>query len=310
MKVSVAICTYNGERFLKTQINSILDQTVPVDEIVVCDDCSSDETKEILAEYKKQHPEIFKIHFNKVNLRSVKNFEKAISLCENEIIFLSDQDDIWNQNKVELFLEYFEKFPAIDVISSNAFIIDENDHIIDTNTIWDVVNFLEKRKIIYNYFKIFSLIGNFATGANMAFRKDFIESALPFPEKKFHHDEWIALVSSSDDKFDFIREKTSSYRVHDSQQVGGVFFNKDKNTESQLSERFNVYNEKDSFRLLKRRFSILKDKRQKIFSIIDYQKNEVFVKNLKLIDDYEFYLKEKLKKDSFLKYQIFKFLYF
>jgi glycosyltransferase involved in cell wall biosynthesis len=310
MKVSVAICTYNGERFLKKQINSILNQTVPVDEIVVCDDCSTDITKEILIDYKKQFPEIFKIHFNDVNLRSVKNFEKAISLCQNEIIFLSDQDDIWTRNKVEIFLTYFEKHPTIDVVSSNAFIIDENDNIIDKNTIWDVANFLKKRKIIYNYFKIFSLIGNFATGANMAFRKDFIESALPFPEKNFHHDEWIALVSSSDDKFDFIREKTSSYRVHESQQVGGVFFNKDKNTESQLSERFNIYNKNDSFRLLKRRFSILKDKRKKIFSITDYQKNEVFIKTLKLIDDYEFYLKEKLKKDSFLKYQILKLLYF
>lgn len=310
MKVSVAICTYNGERFLKKQINSILNQTIPVDEIIVCDDCSSDETKEILVEYNKQLPEIFKIHFNDVNLRSVKNFEKAISLCQNEIILLSDQDDIWNQNKVELFLKHFEKHPDTDVISSNAFIIDENDTIIDTNTIWDVVDFLEKRKIIYDYFKIFSLIGNFATGANMAFRKDFIKSTLPFPEKEFHHDEWIALVSSSTDKFNFIREKTSSYRVHTSQQVGGVFFNKDKNTESQLSERFNIYNENDSFRLLKRRFSILKYKRKKIFFNIDYQNNEIFIKMLQLIDNYELYLKEKLKKESFLKYQIFKFLYF
>lgn len=310
MKVSVAICTYNGERFLKKQIDSILNQTIAVDEIVVCDDCSSDGTKEILAKYSKQLPAIFRIHFNETNLRSVKNFEKAISLCQNEIIFLSDQDDIWCENKVELFLEYFEKHPDIDVISSNAFIIDENDNIIDKNTIWDVVSFLEKRKINYNYFKIFALIGNFATGANMAFRKDFIESTLPFPEKKFHHDEWIALISSSANKFNLIREKTSFYRIHESQQVGGVFFNKDKNTESQLSARFNIFNENDSFRLLKRRFCILKEKRKKIFSINNYQKNEIFMKNLKLIDNYESYLKEKLKKKSFLKYQIFKFLYF
>ena len=87
MKTSVALCTFNGEKYLRKQLDSILEQTVAVDEIVVCDDLSTDATLSILNQYKETFPNIFKIHANEKNLRSVKNFEKAISLCENEIVF-------------------------------------------------------------------------------------------------------------------------------------------------------------------------------------------------------------------------------
>lgn len=86
-KISVALCTYNGEKFIHQQIDSILNQSLKVDEIVVCDDGSTDETQNILAKYQNKYPSIFKIHINEKNLRSVKNFEKAISLCSGEIIF-------------------------------------------------------------------------------------------------------------------------------------------------------------------------------------------------------------------------------
>ena len=108
-KISVALCTYNGEKYLHQQIDSILNQTVPVHEIVVCDDGSNDQTSKILTQYQTKFPEVFKIHFNTENLRSVKNFEKAISLCTGDIIFLSDQDDIWEENKVEVFIKYFDE---------------------------------------------------------------------------------------------------------------------------------------------------------------------------------------------------------
>ena len=88
MKISVALCTYNGEKFLKEQINSILQQSIHVDEIVICDDCSIDSTKEILDEFLQDFPNIFKIYINEINLRSNKNFEKAIKLCSGDFIFL------------------------------------------------------------------------------------------------------------------------------------------------------------------------------------------------------------------------------
>ena len=134
MKTSVALCTYNGEKFLKEQLDSILNQTVKVDEIVVCDDGSTDATVSILNSYKEAFPSIFRVYQNEKNLRSVKNFEKAISLCENEIIFLCDQDDVWKPEKVSVFLEKFRENTDVDVFASNAEIVDENDSVIDKNT--------------------------------------------------------------------------------------------------------------------------------------------------------------------------------
>lgn len=225
MKTSVALCTYNGEKYIKQQLDSILKQTVPVDEIIVCDDGSTDTTISIINSYQKQYPEIFKVHINEQNLRSVKNFEKAVSLCTNEIIFLSDQDDIWIDEKVQIYLNHFNKNPNISVIASNGYGIDENDNILNVITIWDVIPFIRKTGKELNYFEIISFSGNIATGATMAIKKDFIQKTIPFPMvPEFHHDEWIALIAASENKFDFLDTKTFYYRQHQNQQVGGVFF--------------------------------------------------------------------------------------
>ena len=109
MKLSVALCTFNGEIFLKEQLDSILNQSINIDEIIVCDDQSTDNTKQILESYKKDNPDLFKIYYNEKNLRSNKNFEKAIKLTSGDYIFLSDQDDIWKENKVEETLAVFKK---------------------------------------------------------------------------------------------------------------------------------------------------------------------------------------------------------
>lgn len=310
MKTSVALCTYNGEKFLKKQIDSILNQTIPVDEIVICDDVSTDSTVFILNSYKEKFPTIFKIHINEKNLRSVKNFEKAISLCENEIIFLCDQDDFWKPEKVSLFLEKFRENSEIDVFASNANIIDDKDKVIDKNTIWDVVSFLDKKNIQYDFFTIFSVVGNLATGANMAFRKSFISNALPFPEKYFHHDEWISLFASSNKRFGFLQEKPSFYRIHETQQVGGVFFDRNKNTEMSLLNRFNVYNECTNFGEIKRKIRSVKQNRKKFILANKFNKNQVFSEALRIINNFEINLKKDLKSKSYLKFLFFKLFYF
>ncbi|WP_292009520.1 glycosyltransferase family 2 protein [Chryseobacterium sp.] len=310
MKTSVAMCTFNGERFLKKQLDSILSQTIPIDEIIICDDSSTDGTQKILSEYQIQFPHLFKVYINDDTLKSVKNFEKAISLCTNDIIFLSDQDDLWLPSKVESFFKIFQKSTEIDVIASSAYIIDENENRINKNTIWDIFSFFKARNIQYKYFEIFNLIGNTATGANMAFRKSIINEIIPFPDQHYHHDEWIALVSSLKNRFYFLDEKTGSYRIHDLQQIGGVFFDNKKNEKSRLIQRFNPYNPDDSLRLLKRRFSILKKEKNKILSIKNYHNNHTFAEMLQSIEDYEVYLKTHLKQTRPIAYQIFKLLYF
>lgn len=108
------------------------------------------------------------------------------------------------------------------------------------------------------------MIGNIATGANRAFLKKIVNNILPIPEKNFHHDEWIALVYLMIALL-FVDDKINNYRIHSDQQVGGVFFDNKKNREDKLLQRFNIYNPNDDFRLLKRRFKILKDKKKQNF---------------------------------------------
>lgn len=241
MTSSVALCTYNGEKFLKQQINSILDQTLMVDEIVVCDDGSTDKTLEILEEYKKQFPNIFKIHINSQNLRSVKNFEKAISLCTNDIIFLCDQDDAWAKEKVENYILFFKKNTHINAVCSNGYGMDEKENILDVITVWDIIAEQKKKNPKLDYFEIINFIGNFATGASMALRKNFVSECLPFPElKDFHHDEWIALVAAYKNSFEFFPQKFFYYRQHEGQQVGGVFFKNSIKKRKQLLKYFSI----------------------------------------------------------------------
>ncbi len=254
MIISVALCTYNGEAFLQQQIDSILNQTLKVGEIIVCDDGSTDTTISILQKYSKNNPNLFKICINKINLRSVKNFEKAIGLCTGEIIFLSDQDDVWVENKVEKYVEHFNENPTIDVLASNGFCIDENNNVHEKYAIWDVPNFLTEQKVEFYYFKIISYLENIATGASFAFRKKITQKIVPFPILNgFHHDEWIAIVSSYNNSFEMLHEKYFYYRIHNSQQVGGVFFEKNKKIKKSLTNIFNFENHEISLLVYKKR---------------------------------------------------------
>ena len=105
---------------MEHQLNSILNQTVKVDEIVVCEDHSTDNTKEILEKYNKANPGLFKILHNSQNLGSNKNAEKAIQHCNGDIVFLSDHDDEWLPNKVERTLQYFKQNPQINGVFQSA----------------------------------------------------------------------------------------------------------------------------------------------------------------------------------------------
>ena len=248
MKISVALCTYNGEKYIKEQIDSILNQTKKVDEIIVCDDRSSDKTIEILNEYAAANPNLFKIYINEQNLRSVKNFEKAITLCTGDIIFLSDQDDFWVNEKVEEYVDYFNLNPNITVLASNGYCINDDSQIEEKYAIWDVPVFLKEIGASYNYYDIINYVSNLATGASMAFRKEIVSDAVPFPIiKDFHHDEWIAIIATHKEEFALLDKKYFYYRTHHTQQVGGVFYDKTEKVKRKFTEIFDINNKNTSF---------------------------------------------------------------
>ena len=219
MKLSVALCTYNGSSFIEQQINSILNQSIKVDEIIICDDKSTDNTISILKKLQSNNPFISIIE-NKINIRSTKNFEKAISLSTGDYIFLSDQDDIWKSDKVEKILTIFNQNPSAEGVFSNADLIDENNVVFTAKTIWDSVFFFEKElKKPIDFFDIITKNGNIVTGATLCIKKEIKSFIIPISEENFH-DEWIASLLALRKTLFYSTENLISYRIHKNQQVG------------------------------------------------------------------------------------------
>ena len=219
MKISVALCTYNGEKFIEQQLNSILNQSIKVDEIIVCDDQSSDNTISIVKKLQAEHKCII-IFENETNLRSTKNFEKAIALTSGDYIFLADQDDLWKPEKVEKTISIFNENPSAEGVFSNAALIDENNVVFTDKTIWDSVFFYEKElsKPI-DFFDIITKNGNVVTGATLCIKKEVKSLVLPISEENFH-DEWIASLLALRKTLFYSTESLISYRIHSLQQVG------------------------------------------------------------------------------------------
>ena len=221
--ISVALCTYNGEKYLPEQLESIVSQSVPVHELVVCDDGSQDRTLEILHQFSDKAPFPVRIFQNTVNLGSTKNFEKCLSLCQGDILFLCDQDDIWRADKVEKQVGYLEENPHVDAVFSDARVIDDLSRPTQS-TIWQEVEFNESPQRLWKAGKAHEILfeGFVVTGATLALRRSVLKQLVPFPVHvpKLIHDAWIALVLSLEGRIQFITEPLVSYRMHASQQVG------------------------------------------------------------------------------------------
>ena len=223
MKISVAICTYNGETYLRQQLDSFAAQTRLPDEAVICDDCSKDSTQQILKDFAEQSPFPVNLHFNEENLGFVKNFEKAIKLCAGEIIVLSDQDDIWEADKLETIEKKFAK-PEVGLVYADATVVDENLNMLD-KTMWQYVNFTDEQQKKFISGRAFDLLirdGHFL-GSSMAFRAKFRDLILPIPLDIYYlHDNWIALTVSAVAGCEIIRNRLIKYRQHRQQSSDGI----------------------------------------------------------------------------------------
>lgn len=216
------MCTHNGARFLPEQLASIVVQSRLPDEMVICDDCSKDETSNILEDFVKNAPFPVYLHFNHEQLGVTQNFARAISLCEGEIIALSDQDDVWLPNKLALIEQRFESDPKVGVVFSDAVLIDENGKLLGKR-MWEMLNLdseLKKKisgQVAFEIFDRFDLI----SGMTMAFRSQFKKLVLPIPGNiPLIHDGWLATMIAHVASFDLIDEALVKYRQHSSQQVG------------------------------------------------------------------------------------------
>ncbi len=237
IKISVALCTYNGAKFLREQLESIKTQTVLPDELVVGDDFSNDSTVSIIERFAESAPFPVRLKINENNLGSTVNFEQTILRCGGEIIFLCDQDDVWLPNKIETIIAEFEKEPEIGMIFTNAEIVDENlsSH---RKQFWKFNLLPEHRRKVGRgeFFEIF-LRGNIAIGATMAFRAKFRESFTPIPAHipNLIHDAWIALIIAAQASVKFIDTPLIKYRQHSGQQIGVNYEKQDRQTRYEKS---------------------------------------------------------------------------
>ena len=219
---SVALCTYNGEKYLRQQLESLVCQTKLPNELVVCDDGSTDGTVKILEEFKKKSPFELRIYVNNKNLGPSKNFEKAIRLCKGDIIFLCDQDDIWLPYKLEKIENIFKVRSDIGYIFSDALVVNEN-MVSKGYTMWNRLNFTKKEIEKFNKGLQLPILlkHNVVTGATLAIKKDVVKHFLPIP-RIWIHDAWIALsLSCTDIRGYALQDNLIKYRQHPRQVIGG-----------------------------------------------------------------------------------------
>ncbi len=221
-KISVALCTYNGARFLAEQLESFSAQTRAPDELVVCDDRSSDETPELVRRFAQKAGFPVTLHVNPENLGSTKNFEQAIQKCSGDVICLSDQDDIWLPRKIEVIEREFMASPRVGLVFSDAELIDDDSQLLNKR-LWDLT-FPPKRRARAKEDDLAETLldGNVVTGATAAFRAVFAGDIIPIPTDipNFIHDAWIALVISANAHTRFVQEPLILYRQHAGQQIG------------------------------------------------------------------------------------------
>lgn len=201
--ISVCMATYNGSKYIKEQIDSILCQLSEEDELVISDDHSTDATREIIDTYNDSRIKLF---LNELRKGVTHNFENALLHSKGNIIFLADQDDVWLPNKVSELTQFLIQ-GGYDVVTGNCALTDPDLHIIRSE--YYVTQSPLDKSVWGNFVKDLWL------GSCMAFRRHVLLATLPFPKKMAAHDLWIALYSQLHFKCGYYPKVLQLYRRHE-----------------------------------------------------------------------------------------------
>jgi glycosyltransferase involved in cell wall biosynthesis len=288
--ISIALTTYNGEMFLKKQLDSLYHQSYQNIEIVVSDDNSNDMTPDILKKYAKDKN--LKVIFNDKTSGITKNFEKAIQKCSGEYVCLCDQDDIWHKDKVETLLNCIRK-KEIDknipiIVHSESEIIDKNSNRTNKNLIGRAGNKKGLNNLLFGNPKV--------QGASSIINRKFCEEILPFPINLQIYDLYMSYFSDTLGQRYFIRRPLMKYRIHNNNAVGRL----DENTSKirkvltkkillyrkDEAETLTIFLEKYKNRLKKNDINLIND----YFSLINFEKS--YLRAMLLI------IKNKFKSDN------------
>jgi glycosyltransferase involved in cell wall biosynthesis len=218
--ISIAMCTFNGSRFLPEQLESIAAQCRRPDELVICDDGSSDGSVDIIKEFAIRVPFPVRIVVNRKRFGSTKNFEQAIQLCTGSLIALADQDDVWYRNKLDRIVKAFSQSESIIGTFSDADLIDVDSRPLSFR-LWETLAFDSEEQDLFAGGSAFRVLIRHpvVTGATLAFRKEYFDLVTPIPEDEIH-DRWISYLLAMHGSFAVISEPLIQYRRHPQQQVG------------------------------------------------------------------------------------------
>jgi len=222
-RLSIVICTYNGAAYLQAQLDSLLAQVRLPDEIVICDDGSTDATLDILqvfAERARLAGIEVRLLCNPDNFGYVGNFSAGLRQAVGDVLFLCDQDDVWRSDKLALMAARFDGDPQLLLLHSDARLVDANGKSLQCS-LFDALQLTlqEKRAIHAGHAFDVVLRRSFVTGATAALRRELVELALPVAQG-WVHDEWLAAVAAAAGRIDFIDALLIDYRQHDANQVG------------------------------------------------------------------------------------------
>lgn len=266
------MATYNGEKYLREQIDSILNQTIQDFELIICDDCSTDTTWNILLDYQVQDKRI-KCYRNEENLGFKKNFEKAIGLCTGEYIALSDQDDIWLPEHLEMLAKIIGD---ADIACGNSELIDKTGK--SSNKLLSEASDLY---VLYSYEKMtYRLLCyyNPFQGASMLIERNFLfEKALPMPAGVLYHDAWFAACACLSQGIQYTFNVVTLYRQHG------------KNASGQKKQWSVMYAIIQAFSSIFKKTEYTTDR----FAYIEEMKNRFFLsdKQKKILEECSMYLR-------------------
>ncbi len=220
--VAILMATYNGEKFLKAQLDSIFSQTYQNFKLYISDDKSSDSTVKIISKYQKKYPSKIFYTISKTNLGFLKNFEYLLDNCNEEYILLSDQDDIWLENKVKVQMHEMLKLNSLKkdtpcLVHSDLSVIDENGKLLH-NSYFKYRNYKLKSTKDLGH-----LLGPSGTmGNTILMNKKLKDLILPFPDKLDFHDYWIGLNCELFGVRKTINSQLVKYRAHSSNSSNSI----------------------------------------------------------------------------------------
>lgn len=303
--VRIIMATYNGEKYVREQIESILANTYTAWKMTICDDCSTDGTVSILKEYEEKYKDKIEVKCNNKNIGVVKNFLTAIKECDDDYIMLCDQDDVWRDTKIENAVRRMlseelngeerifnqKRKPAAECIPvvyfSDATVVDEELNTI--NSSFHKSSNLDITKLDLSHM----LMENKVIGCTMMFNKAVKNKITKLPNDIKMHDWWIALIGAAFGKIVYSKRKTVLYRQHNENVIG--------------VEEFSKYAKEAAATLESKKVNIIENEKQAL-AFLELYKNELSEENKEILETFA-YLEQNnwiTKRTKMIKYGFLK----